>query len=215
MRRFFISDMHFFHENILKFGQRNQFQYIEDMHDYMISRWNSTVSKKDLVYIVGDFSFGDFHQTKEILNRLNGRKILIMGNHDRKSKRGINRRQYHEMGFWEVMDEDVIKLSNGVHVYLKHYPYREGYWANLWRKITGKKYRGGNERVYMQFYPAWTKMWHIHGHHHGGDLIKGNQINVSCETLSYKPISESEIIKLIKLMEKQNERRFWDRIKCW
>jgi calcineurin-like phosphoesterase family protein len=190
--------MHFFHENILKFGQRDEFKNLDEMHSHMIREWNKVVGKKDLVYIVGDFSFGGYEESKSMLNRLNGKKILIMGNHDRKSKRHISRKEFMDMGFTEVMDEDVIKLSNGMHVYLKHYPYREGYWANLWRKLTNKKYRGGQERVYMQFYPAWTKMWHIHGHHHGGEIVHGNQINVSSETLKYRPISESEVIKLIE-----------------
>jgi calcineurin-like phosphoesterase family protein len=190
--------MHFFHENILKFGQRDEFNSLDEMHNHMIREWNKAVGKKDLVYIVGDFSFGSYEESKSMLNRLNGKKILIMGNHDRKPKRHISRKEFMDMGFVEVMDEDVIKLSNGMYVYLKHYPYREGYWAKLWRKLTSKKYRDGQEKVYMQFYPAWTKMWHIHGHHHGGEIVHGNQINVSSETLKYRPISESEVIKLIE-----------------
>lgn len=53
------------------------------LHDeVMISRWNEVVKKNDLVIILGDFSFHKANGTMEILNRLNGDKVLIEGNHD-------------------------------------------------------------------------------------------------------------------------------------
>lgn len=207
MKRFFISDLHFYHHNILKFGQRNQFANIEEMHEYIIAFWNKTVSKRDLVYVVGDFSFGDYEQTKVIFDRLNGSKVLVLGNHDLKSKRHITRKQYFDMGFQDVADELIIKLSNAQPVYLKHYPYKESWLKNLLRRLKGDKMA---YRTYHQFYPHRTDMWHIHGHHHGQAMIRGNEINVSCETLNYKPLSETEVVKIMnRSTSGRNYYSFW------
>ena len=50
----------------------------------LIRMWNKTVSEDDLVYILGDFSFYDGEKTSNILKFLNGKKILVVGNHDSK-----------------------------------------------------------------------------------------------------------------------------------
>lgn len=212
MRRFFISDLHFYHKNILKFGKRNQFASLEEMHEHVIAMWNKTVTKRDLVYIVGDFSFGSYDETKSVLDQLNGNKILVLGNHDLKSKRHITRKQYFDMGFQDVADELIIKLSNAENVYLKHYPYKERMINSIWRKLTWDK---DQYRTYHQLYPARTDMWHICGHHHGQVMVRGNEINVSCETLNYKPLSEVEVVKIMnrskhvrKQWAKQKGRQF-------
>lgn len=59
------------------------FESVEAMNEYMISRWNKKVRKNDEVVILGDFSIDKGEKTNELLRRLNGRKYLIIGNHDR------------------------------------------------------------------------------------------------------------------------------------
>lgn len=80
----FTSDNHFFHKSILKFcpDTRGGARDIEEMNELMIAKWNSQVAKKDIVYTLGDFSFGNSEDTVKILRRLNGIKHLIKGNHD-------------------------------------------------------------------------------------------------------------------------------------
>ena len=185
--RYFISDNHFFHKNILGFGQRDQFKTVEEMHTYMITAWNKTVSFKDIVYVVGDFSFGNYEDTKEILQQLKGRKILIRGNHD-----GLNTYEYINMGFYDVRDEMYIKL-NKERILLKHYPYHKPFKQFINRLLGRKEY----QRNYQIFFPVDKGLWHINGHYHGGPLVKGKEINVSCETLNYVPISEVKIQELI------------------
>ncbi len=58
------------------------FNSLNDMHDYMISKWNSRVQKNDEVVILGDLSMGKSKETAEIVAALNGKKCLIEGNHD-------------------------------------------------------------------------------------------------------------------------------------
>ncbi|MEK2647448.1 metallophosphoesterase [Bdellovibrio sp. BCCA] len=220
MSRFFISDIHAFHELQLYEKYRN-FPSLENMHEIIVYRWNKVVSKHDTTYIVGDFSFGKFEETKEFLSRLNGKKILIVGNHDRRSKRLLKYRDYIEMGFSDIMDEDVIKFSvneNGttrkIPVHLKHYPY---HWHPL-REIYNKVAQlfgafREDSKTYHQFYPKYTPMWHIHGHYHAGPLVHDNEINVSWDTLGGYPISESKIIALIREQEKRSKIiRYLERI---
>lgn len=93
----FTSDTHFSHKNILKHcvGRLKSFGINESDSDAskvilndkaIIERWNKKVNKYDIVYIIGDFSFASTEHTKKILNQLNGRKFLILGNHDKSSE---------------------------------------------------------------------------------------------------------------------------------
>lgn len=78
----FIGDTHFGHANILKYEfVARPFATLEEMHEVMIERWNSVVKKGDKVFHLGDVAFGA--NNLQILNRLNGGKRLILGNHDR------------------------------------------------------------------------------------------------------------------------------------
>lgn len=76
---FFISDTHFGHKNIIKFGHR-PFTTVEEHNDELVHRWNSVVSKRDLVWHLGDVAFG--LDNLKIMARLNGTKKLVLGNHD-------------------------------------------------------------------------------------------------------------------------------------
>lgn len=53
------------------------------MNETLIENWNRTVSSEDTVYILGDFVYGDITGVENILQRLNGAKHLISGNHER------------------------------------------------------------------------------------------------------------------------------------
>ena len=52
----------------------------EEQH---IALWNSVVGKDDLVLYIGDFCNGGVGDLEELSKKLNGRKVLIKGNHDR------------------------------------------------------------------------------------------------------------------------------------
>lgn len=76
-----ISDTHFQHENIIKYCAR-PFKDSNDMDEYMIERWNHVVKPGDKVYHLGDVFFRDKEKFKKLWPRLNGKKRLIVGNHD-------------------------------------------------------------------------------------------------------------------------------------
>lgn len=97
----FISDLHFTHANILYFKpkrrnlagislehlQKGDKEECMDIHDkWLINVWNEQVDKHDVVYILGDFCLGNKERTQKILSKLNGKKQLIIGNHDKSCK---------------------------------------------------------------------------------------------------------------------------------
>lgn len=78
------SDTHFCHKNILIYEAANRpFKDRDEMNEELIRRWNEKVGDDDVVFHLGDFSFGGRHRIEEIVKRLKGRKFLLLGNHDR------------------------------------------------------------------------------------------------------------------------------------
>ena len=97
-RTFVTSDIHFFHKNIAKFcpDSRGQFRVADDadkatiaatlnqMNTNIIENFNSVVTEDDLTFILGDITFGRYDLTMNLLAEMNGTKIIVAGNHDRK-----------------------------------------------------------------------------------------------------------------------------------
>ena len=77
---FFTSDQHFGHFNIIRLCNR-PFGTVEEMDEVLLSKWNAKVKADDTVYILGDLFFRAA-KVEPILKSLNGRKHLIVGNHD-------------------------------------------------------------------------------------------------------------------------------------
>ena len=102
MKFFIISDTHFGHKNIITYCNR-PFVSVEEMDEAMIKNWNETVSNDDTVLHLGDFGFGSKEYIGSIIKRLNGRKILIKGNHDNWSDDW-----YREAGFSYVSKFPIV-----------------------------------------------------------------------------------------------------------
>lgn len=79
---YFTADTHFGHKNIMNFCPKTRpYKSVEDMDADLVYRWNSLVSDDDIVYFLGDFKFSNVMYEKY----LNGKKHLILGNHDRRN----------------------------------------------------------------------------------------------------------------------------------
>lgn len=74
--------MHFGHNNILRFDNR-PFESSAEMDEALIERWNRKVQPEDAVYVIGDAFWKNEEDSISIMKRLNGKKFLIKGNHDR------------------------------------------------------------------------------------------------------------------------------------
>lgn len=87
MNTYITSDLHFGHRRITEFCPKTRGHYtdVTHMNEDMINKWNAIVKPEDLTYILGDVAFCSASDAAKILARLNGSKILIEGNHDRKS----------------------------------------------------------------------------------------------------------------------------------
>ena len=83
-KNFVISDTHFGHSNILTFEHNGnkvrEFDSVDHMDETMIENWNRVVRPVDRVYHLGDIVMN--RRCMPILDRLNGKKVLIKGNHD-------------------------------------------------------------------------------------------------------------------------------------
>jgi len=88
------------------------------MNNEMIHRWNEVVGKKDEIYILGDFMYrGKAKDANEILSRLNGRKYLIRGNHEKY----LDEKDFNYEAFEWVKDYYVLN-TEGLKIILFHYP---------------------------------------------------------------------------------------------
>ena len=82
---FLVSDTHFGHAGVCKFlrddgTKLRPWDSPEEMDEEMVKRWNETVRPNDKVYHLGDVVIN--RKALKILDRLNGDKVLIKGNHD-------------------------------------------------------------------------------------------------------------------------------------
>ena len=115
--KYYISDVHFGHRNILEFEDR-PFENTDEMDEEYIRRWNAKVGKGDEVYILGDLSFHRGEGTVKILKRLNGMKFLVKGNHDHLF---LADKDFDQSLFRWVKDYHIVK-DDGDYIVLFHYP---------------------------------------------------------------------------------------------
>lgn len=81
-KRFIIGDNHFGDPRILRYCRSDMFNTVTEMDNYMLTKWNDTVKAKDIVFINGDLSRYTEESDYKFIQNLNGKKILIRGNHD-------------------------------------------------------------------------------------------------------------------------------------
>lgn len=117
----FTSDQHFWHSNIIRYCNR-PFKDVIEMNETIIQNYNSLVSATDIVYFLGDFSFGGSNLRKTTLDRLKGCKIIIRGNHDPSLNKLLS------LGFDESYDYYHLVVNDfNLKLFLYHYPYPEIY----------------------------------------------------------------------------------------
>ena len=108
---FFTSDLHINHDKILGYCNR-PFSSVEEMNEALIINWNETVNTEDTVYILGDFLMGQRTRTKEFADRLNGYKILILGNHDNEEECRKVFPEVYKYLMYSTADEDYLLVHD-------------------------------------------------------------------------------------------------------
>lgn len=118
---FVTSDTHFGHQAEFLWRSRG-FSSTEEMNEAIIERWNKTVSKDGITYLLGDTMLNDNKKGIECFSRLNGQIFLIAGNHDTSNRLDMlytDERTKHKMqGWWYAWLIKYGKLS----IYMSHYP---------------------------------------------------------------------------------------------
>lgn len=183
---YYISDTHFGHQNIIRFDNR-PFNTTEEMENAIVENWNRVVAKNDTVYILGDFCWSrDESEWIRILDRLNGSKVLIKGNHDLR-----NMSAKLKAKFADIKDYKEI-TDNGKHIIMSHYPillHKAAYNPDCYMlcgHIHITREDAFLEKWRKELRDTWTK---------SGDAC-GNVFNVGCmkEYMNYTPRTLDEII---------------------
>jgi len=123
------SDLHFGHKNIMKFCPVTRARFQNDvayMTEAMVKEWNDLIAPEDTTYILGDVAFMSGSEAGRTVNRLNGRKILIEGNHDRKALLDATFR-----GAFDEIHRYLDITYDGTKVVMFHYPILE--WDQMHR----------------------------------------------------------------------------------
>ena len=180
---FFTGDMHFGHEKAIAFDNR-PFQTVEEMDAELIRRWNRKVGPEDTVYVLGDLIWKSRNKDAAgIIRSLNGRIVLIKGNHDIFIRDDEAREALAEV---KDYDDIYVTLEDGSEkrCILSHYfiPMYDGHWHGA---------------------------IHLHAHSHFSDeadlevdfaktlfiMEVPNEIyNVGCMYWGYEPVTLDEII---------------------
>ena len=115
MNIFFYSDPHFGHDNteggIIAYSER-PFHDIYEMTTALISKWNFKVDMNDWVIHLGDFSFLTPEETIGIAQSLNGRIVMVNGNHDHRTRKFWMERAGLLRWFKKAIWFEEIKLSH-------------------------------------------------------------------------------------------------------
>ena len=185
---FFTSDTHYGHSNICSAttswtkgeGSTRKFDSLEKMNDTLVNNINEVVGENDILFHLGDWSFGGFDKIPEFRNRIICKNIhLLLGNHD------------HHI---EKNKEDIRLLFSSVNQYLE-----------LQVKYNVNTPIQGEVNFVLMHYPiaSWNNMnrgWiHLHGHVHlpsDKRIAQGRAMDVGVDGNNLKPVSLKDVLKL-------------------
>jgi calcineurin-like phosphoesterase family protein len=160
---YFTSDTHFGHANIIRLGEGRPFKDIKDHDTTLIQRWNARVKPDDVVFHLGDFNYKSSVDADFYLKQLNGKKFLIIGNHDKQDTITADG--------WEVaLPYQELEL-NGKQITLCHYPIEE--WNGYFRG-------------------SWMLHGHVHGITKTVPIRK-NRVDVGVDNFNFTPATFEEI----------------------
>jgi len=185
---FFTSDWHCFHEKVIEFDNR-PFKNISHMHEVLINNYNACVRDNSICYFLGDFAMGNVEKAQSIVKRLNGTKVIILGNHDR------NAVAMQRIGF-DIAVYSASLVIGGKLVTMTHCPLRgilREDVSTMRNSVEGDNWHG--ERKHQNFSVPDYGQFHLHGHCHktSEEKILGKQWDVGVRANDYRPVSSSQI----------------------
>lgn len=197
---FFISDMHFFHKNLLgknDFAPR-LFASVEEMNQQLIDSWNQVVKETDHVYHLGDLAMHPQYEKGsqdilELMQQLNGTIHLIKGNHDSRA-------------FFRYLE--------------KHDPGNKGGSKKFYFYDVGTIIKFNHQQYYLTHYPMLLgpndSIRNLHGHIHHYSVPIGNDVNVGVDAPEREllkvqqsfgtPLSEEDIEEIYEAKQQELAR---------
>lgn len=182
---YFWSDPHFGHANVIQYSSR-PFGCVEEMNAILVDNYNAAVQPGDTCLWVGDCFLCSFDVAAGFMRRLNGRKILVLGNHDRSALR------MSDLGFDVVTNALTLRIA-GQPVRVSHLPYRG--------MDSREPKRSDDDKEKVGSLPTWERRgaaeWLLHGHTHSKKRQQGQAIHVGVDAWDYRPASIAEIEALM------------------
>lgn len=177
---FLVSDTHFGHAGVCKFLCEDGITKIrpwddpDEMNEAMVKMWNDTVRPNDKVYHLGDVVIN--RRYLPILDRLNGDKVLIKGNHD------IFKLEDYTKYFRDI--RSCHKMADYILTHIPLHPDSLARWC-------GGNFHGHlhTNRVMMDVYDPTYDI---------KTIIDPRYFNVSVEQIGFKPILFEDAVNLMK-----------------
>ena len=113
---YYISDLHFGHENVIQMDQR-PFSDVDEMDRALIEQWNARVCNDDDVYVIGDFCYRSKYPADWYLQQLKGRIHLVIANHDSRILKNPV-----ALGYFETIQQIASIDDDGRWIIMCHYP---------------------------------------------------------------------------------------------
>lgn len=170
---YFTSDLHLGYPKVIK-NRNRPFDTVEEMNETLIANYNSLVSKKDTVYLLGDLTQKlEPQEANSLLSRLNGKKTLLIGNHDKYKK--YDAKIFKEMCDYKYLTDKKVPIA------LMHYPI-----------LAWNRYRNGSMMLHG----------HIHstGEYNERNRVEGiRRYDVSVDANHFYPVSLDEIWEFFEI----------------
>lgn len=190
-RLWFTSDTHYNHTNICSATTKwnnpttiREFKTLEHMNSHLVGNINEVVGQDDILFHLGDWSFGGFESIEHFRNQIVCKNVhIITGNHDHHIEKNHEGCQRLFSSVNKYLDL-IVKWSNGHAGYdeqrfaLMHFPIAS--WDNMARGCI-----------------------HLHGHVHftpAKRLQVGKMMDVGCDGNMLYPIQMQEVLRI---MDKQ------------
>lgn len=193
---FVTSDIHFCHTKMLEYQPTRQKlltnfnkeryktdeeyrqETIRNFNEQIVKRWNEIVTNNDLTFILGDLAveYKDIDEVNSLISRLNGDKVLVVGNHDDYL---LQDKRFSKRLFKEIIPYKGIKYNNKF-IVMCHYP------IQAFNKQDKQNQDGTNIGL------------HLYGHIHSASLKYEipHAYNVGMDVNNYLPVNINEFIKL-------------------
>jgi calcineurin-like phosphoesterase family protein len=147
------------------------------MNKELIRNWNTYITNKDEIYILGDFIYkGSGKEAEDLIKKLHGKKYLIKGNHDKfLEDSNFNKNNFEWIKDYFVLNYQKIKFV------LFHYPIFEweGYYGDAIH-LYGHVHNCGNNKELSERFK----------------LLGKRAINVGVDVNNYYPVSIDQLIKM-------------------